>query len=232
VANQAPIQAITQTAGDVYFAFSVVISPGQKDSINETADLKGKKIGYAVGSSAQSFLVKYLASADLTLDDVESVNLSTTQDMVAALSTNDIDALIALEPVGTMVVNSLDTKQLEYEQGLNYTVGVGVVNTDFAAANPDLVVRYLQIADKYNQQIESDPEEFKEIASQSLEVDAENLVTIDRFQFPLGFGKEAESALQETVDFLVDTGVLESEVDLTGTYTNKYADEVKRRGDE
>jgi sulfonate transport system substrate-binding protein len=91
-----------------------------KDSpIKSVADLEGKKIGVAEGSSANYNLLAQLDKAGLKYDDVEVQNLQPA-DALAAFSSGHLDAWAIWEPF---------TSQAEKESGARViTTGKGVVN--------------------------------------------------------------------------------------------------------
>lgn len=103
-------------------ALEVATSAG----ISDIKDLKGKKIAAAGGSGATGgyLLAQVLSEADLTLKDVEVVNLS-NPDMEAALGNGSIDAALASAPFTTsMEANGVATPIGVPEEG---TTGTGVM---------------------------------------------------------------------------------------------------------
>ncbi|NUR06775.1 MAG: ABC transporter substrate-binding protein [Nocardioidaceae bacterium] len=101
-----------------------------KDSpIESVADLKGKKVAVAEGSSANYNLLAQLDKAGLTYQDVKAQNLQPA-DALAAFSSGHVDAWAVWDPY---------TSQAELEAGGRILVdGAGTVNgMTFQAANPD-----------------------------------------------------------------------------------------------
>ena len=110
-----------------------------KDSpIVSIADLKGKKLAYKRGSSAHNFAVKALRTAKLTLDDVESVNLS-PPDAAAAFTTNSIDAWVIWDPYLAVAEADPQARVLATAQGIVDAWSFYFGNGDFTKANPDIV---------------------------------------------------------------------------------------------
>ncbi len=77
--------------------YGLVSAPGV-DSITGWAGLKGKRVAYQEGTASQTVLLEGLQSAGLSLSDVTSVNLPTTQ-IAAALQGGSADAGITVEPL-------------------------------------------------------------------------------------------------------------------------------------
>ncbi len=101
-----------------------------KDSpIKSVADLKGKKVAVAEGSSANYNLLAQLAKAGLSYDDIEVKTLQPA-DALAAFSNKHVDAWAIWDPY---------TSQAELEADARILVdGGGLVNgMTFQAANPD-----------------------------------------------------------------------------------------------
>ena len=103
-----------------------------KDSkLTSVAQLKGKKVAVAEGSSANYNLLAQLDAAGLSYDDIEVQNLQPA-DALAAFTSGHVDAWAIWDPY---------TSQAELESGARVLVdGSGKVNgMTFQAANPDAV---------------------------------------------------------------------------------------------
>lgn len=113
-------------------------------NINSAADLKGKRIGYTVGTGGEIYTLTLLKKAGLSKNDVTLVNLR-PQDMVSALATNSIDAYNTWEPhiangkkaLGDKV-KELDTKGV-YAETFNL-----VVTEDYLNKNGKTLVAFLK----------------------------------------------------------------------------------------
>ena len=103
--------------------------------VKTLADLKGKKIAVAGGPGATGgyLLAAILKSADLTLKDVEPVNLG-SPDMEAALKTGGVDAALPSAPFSTnMELNGVAAALAVPAKG---TTGTGVMfGADFAESD-------------------------------------------------------------------------------------------------
>lgn len=101
----------------------------RKDSpLKKTADLKGKSVAVAQGSSAHYQLIASLGKAGLTLDDIK-VSLLQPADALAAFTTGKVDAWAVWDPYTSQVLRG--------GQGRVLTDGRGVVNgLNFQVAAP------------------------------------------------------------------------------------------------
>jgi len=76
--------------------------------INTYADLKGKKIGYASGTSSEMILQYALEEAGLTMDDIQPFEMEVSS-LVTAMISGSIDACAAWSPnTGTIIASAPD----------------------------------------------------------------------------------------------------------------------------
>lgn len=105
-----------------------IVVPKSSD-VTSVADLKGKKVAVAEGSSANYNLLAQLTKAGLSYDDISVQNLQPA-DALAAFTAGHVDAWAIWDPY---------TSQAELEgKGRILVDGAGLVNgMTFQAANPD-----------------------------------------------------------------------------------------------
>ncbi|QNP74112.1 ABC transporter substrate-binding protein [Streptomyces roseirectus] len=105
---------------------AILVPNGSK--LTKSADLKGKSIAVAQGSSAHYQLVASLRAAGLTLDDVQ-VKYLQPADALAAFTSGKVDAWAVWDPYTSQV--------LEAGKGRVLTTGQGIVNgLSFQVAAP------------------------------------------------------------------------------------------------
>ena len=71
--------------------------------ITKLEDLRGKKVGYAAGTSSESILTTALASVGMTLEDVEALSMDASALTTAALS-GQLDAVAAWSPMSLTIL--------------------------------------------------------------------------------------------------------------------------------
>ena len=126
----------------------IVVRHGLEDKIRTPADLKGRTVGLsAPGSTTLYELAATLASAGLTLKDVEVKHLAFSQ-MASALTNGALDAAIAVAPFTELIVErNIATPWIDPEDGYVTTLPMTnvayIVNTDWATQNPDVARRLL-----------------------------------------------------------------------------------------
>ena len=107
-------------------------------------ELKGKKVGYAAGTSSENILTTALASVGLTLEDVEALSMDADALTTAALS-GQVDAVAAWSPMSlTILEKGKDVTDIcsNADFATMASPGSWVVNPDWAAANADVLVRF------------------------------------------------------------------------------------------
>ena len=114
--------------------------------IKTLEELKGKKIGYAAGTSSESILTTALASVGLTMDDVDALSMDATALTTAALS-GSVDAVAAWSPYSlTILDNAADATDIcsNVDFASMASPGSWVVNPKWADANEEAMVRFVR----------------------------------------------------------------------------------------
>ncbi len=116
------------------------------NGIKTIEDLKGKKIGYAAGTSSETILTTALASVGLTMDDVDALSMDSTALTTAALS-GSVDAVAAWSPFSlTIMAQGKDVTDICSNVDFPNLVSPGswVVNPKWADENADVLVRFIR----------------------------------------------------------------------------------------
>ena len=114
-------------------------------SVKTLEDLKGKKVAYSAGTSSEDILKNALAKADLTMDDIEAVEMEAAN-IVTAMLSGGVDACATWSPnslkileEGTDVTLLCDNKTF-----IDTTVSLAswIVMPKYAEENRDVLVRF------------------------------------------------------------------------------------------
>ncbi|WP_222610241.1 sulfonate ABC transporter substrate-binding protein [Synechococcus elongatus] len=122
---------------------SVGILVPQNSSIRSIAQLKGKKVAFAKGSSAHYFIVRALATAKLSLKDVTPVYLQ-PPDARAAFERGAIDAWAIWDPFFAAAERDAKARLLINGKGLTPFREFYLADRKFANNNPDLIPVIIQ----------------------------------------------------------------------------------------
>lgn len=114
------------------------------DRIRSLTDLKGKRIGYTVGTGSEVYTVSLLKRAGLNKSDVTLVSLR-PQDMAAALSSGGIDAMNTWEPhiANAKKAFGAKVKQIDTKGVYSETFNI-VTMQDFLASRQSVVLSFLR----------------------------------------------------------------------------------------
>ncbi len=183
--------------------------------IKSPADLRGKKIGYSVAGVEEAVLGTVLGKYDVTLDDVELINVNFS--LSPSLMSGQVDAVI-----GAYRNFELNQMDIEGRPGTCFYIeeeGVPSYDELIYVANPetmdkDMIARFLAATEKATQFIVNNPEKSWEIfASTSPELQDELnarawIDTVPRFALrPAGFDAGRYARFEA---FLNESGMVDS----------------------
>lgn len=189
--------------------------------IQSTADLKGTKIGFSVAGVEEALLTAILAQNDLTMDDIELVNVNWS--LSPSLMSGQVDAVI-----GAFRNFELNQMEIEGVPGRCFYLeeeGLPAYDELIYVANPatmdkDMLRRFMAATEKATQYIINHPEDSWEIFSGTAselqdELNAKAWVdTLPRFALrpeALDAGRYARFDA-----FLLEAGLIETPNDISG----------------
>ena len=163
--GSSPLAIATSQGVDIQLiAYSDVIGKAESliahsgSGIASLADLKGKRIGVPVGSTAHYSLMGALQHEGIAETDVTIMNMPPDQ-IAAAWEQGVIDAAWVWQPIqseilktGTLVIGADQTAEWGFP-----TFDGWVVNREFGQANKDKIVTFLKAVDKANAAYLADP---------------------------------------------------------------------------
>ena len=151
-----------------YGELSIIVA---KKSINNPADLRGKKVGVLVGSTSEYFAKLYLASGGLDYKDIDVINLRPAE-MVTGLVRGDIDAFVIWQPFGWRAVEA-DSNAHIVTTGAPYFHEWEMVNTmpEYAKSHAEEIVAFLRGLDAAGKWIPTNLDEAAQIVAKSLRMD-------------------------------------------------------------
>ncbi len=114
--------------------------------VNSLADLKGKKVGFASGTSSEAILRFSLDSVGLTMDDIIGLEMDASG-IVSAMTSGALDACAAWSPNTNIIVNEMDGdawKMSSNHDFLDKTASIAswIVTNKYAENNHDTLVRF------------------------------------------------------------------------------------------
>lgn len=176
---------------------NVRLAASPEAGIASLPDIKGKRMGVAIGSTSHYHLLRALEKSNLKAADVTLVNLSPTN-MPPAYAAKQIDAAFVWEPnVGA--IERLGAKPVANTKSLGMiTGGVWVARKAFTGSSPDTLQRFLKAWDQAQKDYKANPADIRKYEAKRVDLKPE------QFDKLVAGQTVAHPTFQETltVDFL------------------------------
>ena len=183
------------------------------ETLTTPESLKGKTIAGPTGTNLHELLVSYLAQADMTLDDVNYVNM-TIPDAKAGLDGGSVDvALIA----GATAYNA-------EQQGYHLVAdGEGLISALIAVAttqkfydeHPDVIEKLNAAQDEIASYMSDSQDETMETVAAALDLDVDAVKEMyGYYDFSTEITDADKEGFQKTADFMYESGMIENELDV------------------
>lgn len=182
-------------------------------SLNTPQSLKGLTIAGPKGTNLHELLASYLATAGMTMNDVNFISM-TIPAATAALESKSIDAALVGGPAAYNMEKSGKHKICDGE-GLISSSIVTACSQKFADSNPSLVKIFLKTQKQIVKSMNENKQKSFETTANALGLDVsaiEEMYVL--YDFDTEFTEEKLDALQGTERFLYDAGLIENHVDV------------------
>lgn len=183
------------------------------ESLTTPESLRGKTIAGPTGTNLHELLVSYLATADMTLEDVNYVNMSIPE-AKAALDGGSIDvAMVAGATAYT-------AKQQGYHlvadgEGLIDAIIAVAVTDEFYNAHPEIIEKLENAQAEIASFLEENEEEALAIVAKTLELDEAAVKEMYAYyNFSTELTEADRAGFQRTADFMYESGMIENELDV------------------
>ena len=224
-AANAKVKIVTGYANNA--SGDAILIPGTS-TLASVADLKGKKVAVAKGSSAHGHLLLQLNKVNLTLGpgkDVEPVFLQPA-DALSAFTSGNVDAWAIWDPYTAIVQLENNPKTLVTAEGVSNGYGFGIAG-DEALADPrrNTAVRELALGiARAANWAEANPEEWAEQYSAEVGIDPRaGAIAQGRSLRPaIALDDSVVASEQELADAFADSGQLQGQVDFAKFVDNRY----------
>ena len=182
-------------------------------NINSPQDLEGKKIGGPTGTVLHELLVSYLASADMSIDDVEFVNM-TIPDAMVALSNESIDVAMLAGPAAYNAKSAGFNLVTNGEGYINATLVVAVTQ-EFYDNNPKAIETFRKVQQNVLSFMNDNYEEMIKIVAKELDLDEVAVKEMyKQYNFSSEITEKDIADMQRTADFMFKHGMIEKEIDV------------------
>jgi len=231
------IPVLVGQAADIPFKEIALASSGEKgdailvpkdSSIKSVADLKGKKVAVAKGSSSYGLLYRALEANEINPDDVEIIQLQ-PDEAQPAFETGSVDAWVIWEPFQSIQVVKNGAKVIANGLDVNTSSpGFQIVRTKFAEEHPELVELYLKVTEKatrwQNENLEEAIDLYAELKDTDKEVIRQVLANSQPSNTPIT--EEIVEEQQKTTELLYELGGIKKTFDASEVVDNSYIENV------
>ncbi len=207
------------------FGQSVIV---KKDSgIHTISDLKGKKVGYGVGTAIQLVLQKLLENEGLSLDDISSVNLTEYADASNALLTGQIDVWMIGQPYVTTFLNENDNVETIADAENDPMLVTFVARTEFANDHPEVVIAFLKAMNDANEWIAENYDEAVSIVQKETGQDKESIeATFDNLNNTLLITDKEIDRLEYAAEYLKGEELIEEDFDIKDYIDTSFLEKI------
>lgn len=194
---------------------------GNDSPLQSFQDLNGKSIGIVAGSVQWDAIARdILAKHDLIVGkNVTLVELPLGLQL-QALAAGQVDALITVEPIPTVVkakgigkemVDHLTTKSISNP----FYSGVGVIRKDFAMENPEVAQKVLEVFGRAVAEINDNPDAARQYLKgyTALDDDMIKIVPISRFRMYSALDENDITATQTFLDIFTTRNIVKEHLD-------------------
>ncbi|GAA3410056.1 aliphatic sulfonate ABC transporter substrate-binding protein [Paenibacillus hodogayensis] len=202
-----------------------------KDSpIKSVADLKGKQIAVAKGTTPHVFLIKVLQKHGLKEDDVRVVNLATADAQPAfetkrvdAWATIDISIIPQTNKNGATLIASGETEHISAPAFL-------VARGAFGKDHPELVAAFLKAFQRATDLQNNSKDEAADIYSRVRKLDKPSVLQILDFKDAINapITDQYVKLQQESADILLSNGSIKTKIDPSKVVDNSYLEKSKK----
>ena len=183
------------------------------DAINSPEDLKGKTVAGPVGTILHELLAAYLASGNLTIEDVNFVN-SSIPDALAALSGGSADCALLAGAAAYNAANN-GTHLVTNGEGLVEATITCATTQAFYDEHPDVVEQFLKGQKAVLDYIDENTDEAIEETAEFLDLTPEAVEDMyANYDFDMTIRDTDIESMENTVQFMLDSGMIDNPVDV------------------
>lgn len=195
----------------------------EDSEITSVEELKGKKIGLVIGSIAQDFVERLLDQEGLSNDDVELVNLASTEQQ-NALATGQVDAIAVWQPMIAQVEAAGTGKVLVDGTGVYKCENLISGNTDYINENPEIVQIFMEQYARAAAEVAKDTAGYSEEYAEKFSLDADIVnATISDMNFQVSISEEDIEDFQKTADWLYESGNVKTQITAKDIVNTSFA---------
>ena len=181
-------------------------------SLTTPESLRGKTIAGPTGTNLHELLVSYLATAGMTIDDVNYVNMS-IPDAKAGLDGGSVD--VALVAGATAYNAGKQGYHLVADgEGLIKAIIAVAVTQKFYDEHPEIIEKLEEAQTEIADFMEEKPDETMQIVADELDLDTDAVKSMyDLYDFSTEITDDDKEGFQKTADFMYESGMIDEAFD-------------------
>ncbi|MDR3062912.1 MAG: ABC transporter substrate-binding protein [Methanobrevibacter sp.] len=207
ISKNVPVKVVSSVQNEG----SGIVVPNSSN-VKSVSDLKGKQVATPGVSSIQYMLLMYaLKNAGISIDDVKVSDMKVAQ-LVDAIRTNKLDAIVAYEPYVTQPVEEGIGVEIASSHDIlpGHPCCVIVAREDFIKDHVDALKKILNIHKETTDEINANPEKAAESLPKDLfNVDVEK-VAMKNVQFTSGLDDSYKDSVMKFQDIEVELGLIKT----------------------
>lgn len=183
------------------------------DTLRSAEDLRGKTIAGPAGTNLHELLVSFLATADMTIEDVNYVNM-TIPDAKGALDGGSIDAALVAG------ATAYQAKEQGYHlvadgEGLIDALIVVAVTNEFYKKYPELIDDLMDAQEEIEEFMRENETEALALTANALDLNVEAVKEMYRYyDFSTKITSSDKNGFQRTANFMYENGMIEKKLDV------------------
>ncbi|UVI29181.1 ABC transporter substrate-binding protein [Paenibacillus spongiae] len=196
--------------------------------IQSIADLKGKKVAVAKGSSAHIFLIKALEKNGMKESDLKIVQLQ-PDEANSAFQTGSVDAWATWDPFVTTELKANRARIVESVETMNIVAPALMIGRDkFIEEHPELTTAFLKVYQKSVDWVNGNKDEAAALLAEQKKMDLELVKTLVNYTNYINtpVTADVQAAMQSTADILLEAGTIKDKVDISKTFNNTFIEEA------
>jgi ABC-type nitrate/sulfonate/bicarbonate transport system substrate-binding protein len=195
-------------------------------AVKSPTELKGKKIGLVRKSGSEYMLKRYLEKANMTLNDVEMVNIPPFE-QIPAMTNGDLAAVSTWKPFNLKLMGvSKDFKILTENGPVGYLLysGILVKRSLVTPENQKLLVGVMRALHRGAAWLEKAPEDekFALIAAQVKTSPGDVREVIKNNKWSMTVDNNFESAITNIAAYMYEQGLIKKKLDWKGSTNFSY----------
>ncbi|MDY0406551.1 aliphatic sulfonate ABC transporter substrate-binding protein [Virgibacillus sp. 179-BFC.A HS] len=208
-------------AGKSKYEGSGILVPKDSD-IKDIADLKGKRVSFAKGSSSHYLIVKALEKSGLKYSDITPAFL-TPGDARIAFEQGDVDAMVVWDPYTASTELYADAKLLVNGEGFTTDRDFFIANNDFADEHQDLIDTIMEEVKKSSDWSNNHQDDLAEMLAPILNIEKDAIkMAIERRTYGVdAISKDIIKEQQEIADTFYRLDIIPKKIDVTEVMTEQ-----------